>query len=281
MPRRVAVILTPTPYTNEWRAAFESLCAEAGFQFFWEAPGDPSDNDALALTEHPHLINGWDPTHWHVVRSTWQEGVAAAESWIPGEAAAVRYVANRLASVAMLARTVGAHVVAGPVQAVDGVGTASISARQIPTRSLTPLGSVLADLYGDASGGRVGTIMAPCWFSTPDGNALRGDVVELEGRARLLLTGPQIDLGPGLWRLVLRLEYGGSNQAASIRIHMAGHPETEDLVEELRRPGLYELSVEQRISMVSALSIDISVDRAAFSGFLRIVNCEVVQHARL
>lgn len=281
MSRRIAIYVTPTPRLAEWRAAFKAACQEEGVAYLEALPADGFDEDALLLTEHPHEILGWNPTTWHVVGSNLEHAIAASSSWISDPAAAARYVANRMATADMLGRTAGARITFGTRQEVSGFRSLSIPDAPIQAETASLWTTPLAELYGTIpSVAAAAASFDVCWFSTPDGELLQTDVIELEGKARGLVTGPKIDMGPGSWRLSVVLEYRGSTQPTTIRIHLGGQSAVEDLVEVLRRPGVYELSVEQHNLMLASMNVDISLERSALMGQLRILKCEIRQRSR-
>jgi|GEM_PF-1199569 len=279
MSRRIAVLLIPTSGAELWRAAFREACSISGFSYLEAAPADTVEGDSLLLSEDPQQGMGWYADTWHVVGTSVEDAFSASLDWIGEEGAAARYVANRLATADMLCRRVGATVEFGTTQTVPGVGRVSIGSETLSADEgknerhwLKPLEDIYSSLPVDS---RTRASFGHEWFSSQTSDVASQGRLDLQGKARLLFAGPKMDIGPGRWALSIALEYKGSTQPTVVRIHLMGQSATKDLVEELVRPGVYELTMDQNISMIASVGVEIHLERAALFGKLSILRCEI------
>jgi len=279
MSRRIAVLLTPTRSIELWRTAFRNACGEMGFAYIESAPSAALEGDALLLSEDPQQGMAWNADSWHVVGSAAEDALAASLAWVGDIADATRYVANRLATADMLCRRAAATIGFGPVQNIPNFGQVAIPKASAPEEVLEidkswlePLATLYATIPVDS---RARADFGNAWFSFPTCEDAVDGRIQLQGKARSLLAGPTLDIGPGRWALTIRLEYRNTSQPTALRVRLSGHSATKDLVEELGRPGIYELTMEQNISTLASVGVELHLERAALLGELRILRCDI------
>jgi hypothetical protein len=99
--------------------------------------------------------------------------------------------------------------------------------------------------------------------------------VDLTGRARLLIFGPQITLSPGSWSVTVSLLVDPENSRSRLTISWGDTERQKSRAAEIEKLGIYKITLTNEWQALSEAELKIFSDRPHFRGVIRLVSVVV------
>lgn len=102
--------------------------------------------------------------------------------------------------------------------------------------------------------------------------------VNLTGRARLLIFGPQITLSPGLWKVAADVLIDPEGSRSRLTVSWGNVERQNTRIAEIDRPGVYQINLSNEWKMSSEAEVKISSNQPHFRGKVKLLNASVSRH---
>lgn len=275
------VLLAPAPRSGAWRKALAAACSDAGWDYKeWWGGALPA-----LKPDHNALIIGWSydqsipEAHWCVLACDPQSGAACLKQHrdLP-EGELLYHVAGRFGIMSKLAKE-GAPVWRDDSEVIEVPFLGKVRAAGEPYTPPTAQGPLaiyetIPPLAGSTAEwpGR--------HFNYPDSTTTNAGGVKLEltGRRRLLLNGPNFSLPPGLWTARARFDLDPQWTAVDLLMEWGHGVSVQSLRQVLTASGRYELTMTHRWEIAAPGDFRISIMMPVLDGTLTFhgvtVECE-------
>lgn len=271
------LFVMPSAAEGGWRQAVSEVAAAAQLPVWGEdlVAMAEAHGEGLVVTADPRpALAGWNEAALIVPA---QNGVDFLINLGFTHTDAVRRVAEFLAFASDV-KSRGGVLLDGtaPIVEVEGIGRISRSGGLIVARShdgplgifhhIPPeIGSAAkwdAELFAFASYG-------------DDLNLLASPSIDVTGKARTLVLGPQITLSPGRWRVCARIMVDPEGSTTYLQASWGGGSDRVDVTAELKVPGEYSLVLEHDWRKSAEAELMIVSGRPHFCGRLEFMDVAV------
>lgn len=285
--RPLHIVSTPSLYEGLWADGIRAAAEAKGLTF---GRWDKDQADILITDMIPaHRVMDLDPSEWVILADSSAAALTAMGYTFgespPGSQSAM-HCSGRFIGAAWLAER-GSAVLGQRAMALNLPKLGLVSPRKcdIVPDAPGPLASLLT-LY-DRLPIRTGakSVWGPEQFSFPiDGKTDGGPAsVDLTGRGRLLMHGPNMWLPPGRWRATLRMAINPDRREVPLSFDWgcywgADRPEVNDVVsvaETIDEAGYYTVALENGWDVPGPAMVRIHLTQPLFQGVLEFLDCTV------
>lgn len=227
------------------------------------APPDAPDFACAVIADRP--------TFWTQVLADGADDVVAAE--------AAHWASFYFAKASELVQA-GAMVIDANHDEISLAGLGSIVRAPSPAAALITSADPL-DIYrtippqiGAASHWPV-SLFTMSGSTKDQGFGGRDESIDLTGRARALVRGPDIALPPGVWRMSATIMVDPEGSRSHLRFFWGAGGDAESAEAVVSGPGVYTIALDRRWTTVEAAELTIQAAQPHFQGRLELMDCAV------
>lgn len=272
------------PAANE--LAWRSLLANAAIAKGWVYREDPVDlstidpgQQVLVVTSDPELTLNAGIGPWTVLAADPTRAAGLLEERLGMGNDSLWHIARRGAAADGLLRRGGTLFNASDAE-IDVQGFGPVSG---PTSQEAPVtrgrsGPLTIYTRLPVEPGATAS-WSPDVYKLPE-NLLPGlTSIDLTGRDRLLIQGPYFEITPGTWALTVELEIQAPASGIPLAFEWGYGTDVVRLTETIRRPGLYQVTLEHVWPEANHADFKIMLMQPSFQGELRLVGSTVTRTA--
>jgi len=278
---KLHVFIQPSPYENPWKDAVLNAASSQGWRVTSLAEaGTAADTDKCLLLSSE--IEPILPDAITVAIVAFEDGPGFLKDIGFTEHDALRRSAHFLAYASEIAVQNGAVFDASrEVLALPYIGEVSRGAT--PSAPASRLNLDALDIYRSLPP-FVGAEASwePYLFAYDSDRAVlklgAQKEVDLTGRARLLIFGPQITLSPGLWKIHAHVLVDPEGSRSCLTVSWGNSKEQTTRTTEIATPGVYQISLYTDWKVSSEAELKIASSRPHFRGSVKFLNASVSRH---